>query len=105
MIIAEELANYNYKASPIWMLVRQQFSSGVRQRELTSIACILCSLIETLPLLTRSEKRSYPLLIRWFERYWSEIEPFLPLIQLCDANKEVINFERERKETIVRHSK
>jgi hypothetical protein len=82
--------------------VRQQFSSGVRQRELLSVANVLCTIIETLPLPTRSEKRSYPLLLRWFEVHWALIEPWLPLFSLRDEHGKIINFERERMETMTR---
>jgi hypothetical protein len=102
-IIATELSGFDYQHSPVWVSIRQQFSSGVRQKELVSIATVLCSLVETIPLLTRSEKRSYPLLVRWFEQNWAEIEPFFALIHLHDEEMEPINFERERHETIIRH--
>jgi hypothetical protein len=68
-----------------------------------SVAAVLCSLVETLPVLTRSEKRSYPLLVRWFEQNWGEIEPFFALIHLRDERMDVVDFERERHETILRH--
>jgi hypothetical protein len=54
------------------------------------------------PLPMRSEKRSFPLMIRWFEQQWSHIEAFLPLVQLLDVNLEEINFARERAETMCR---
>jgi hypothetical protein len=63
---------------------------------MNSIALVLCSLIEKLTVPTRSEKRSFPLLIRWFELNWARIEPFLPLVQLRDANFEAINFTRQK---------
>jgi hypothetical protein len=102
-LIACELGTYNYETSPFWHVLRNQFSSGVRQRELSSVATVLCSLIETFPLPTRSEKRSFPLLIRWFEQNWTEIAPFLPLINLCTESFEVINFARERLEIQPHH--
>jgi hypothetical protein len=102
-IIANELTNFNYVASSAWRALRSQFSSGIRQHELTSIALLLCSMNESLPLLSRSERRSFPLLIRWFETNWSGVEPFLPAFSLRDENGEVINFERERKETMIRN--
>jgi hypothetical protein len=67
---------------------------------MNSIALVLCSLIENLPLPTRSEKRSFPLLIHWFELNWAQIEPFLPYVQLRDANLEEINLARQRAESV-----
>jgi hypothetical protein len=76
-----------------------QFSSGIRQGELTSVACILCSLNESLSIITRSHRRSFPLLILWFEENWTMIEHVLPLVALCDESEVPINFLRERQET------
>jgi hypothetical protein len=94
------LVHYNYADSPTWVLIRQQFSSGVRQRELVSVDHVLCSLAPTLPLLTRSERRSYPLLLRWFEQNWSQIAPYFSGIHLRDSDGEIIIFERERETTL-----
>jgi hypothetical protein len=68
-----------------------------------NIAFALCNLIKILPLPTRSERRSFPLLIRWFELNRSHIEPSLPLVQLRDANFEEINFARQKEESIPQH--
>jgi hypothetical protein len=67
---------------------------------MNSIVLVLCSLIDTLPLPTRSEKRSFPLLIRWFELNWAQIEPFLLLVQLRDATLEEINFPRQKADWV-----
>jgi hypothetical protein len=95
-MIAQKLATYNYQASPIWIYLRQQFISGIRHRELVSVVTVLCGLFDSLPQLTRSEKRSYPLLVRWFDGNWSAIAPLLPFIHLRDFDDAPIDFERER---------
>jgi hypothetical protein len=101
-VIYRELATYDYQSSQVWVDLRRQFSSGVRQRELRSVADVLSTVI-CVPDLTRSERRSFPLLVRWFERHWPQIGPALQLIALCDADGEPINFAREKRETMVRH--
>jgi hypothetical protein len=102
LIIATGLADFDYESSPIWQMIRRQFSSGVRHRELLSVASVLCSLVEPLPLPSRTERRSFPLLIRWFRDNWAAIRPVFPLIHLCDDSRSVINFQRERRETMER---
>lgn len=78
----------------------QQFSSGVRLQELTSVALILSSIIPLLPSPDRNEKRSYKALLGWFNRFWDLILPVLPMIQLRDENYQVINGRREILEMI-----
>lgn len=73
----------------------QQFSSGVRLQELTSIAYILTSIIPLLNSPNRNEKRSYTALLTWFYNNWNMINPILPMIQLRDENNQIINYRRE----------
>jgi hypothetical protein len=75
-----------------------RFSSGVRHRELLSIAMILCNFIDSLEMPGRNEKRSFPLLIRWFSDNWSQIGPLLSAIDLRDERDSLINFDREYQE-------
>jgi hypothetical protein len=99
-IIAKQLDNYDWQSSPVWNKLRRQFSSGVRQPELQSIAHILCGLTGALSPPSRSEKRSFPLMIRWFDVNWATIGPWMTLIDLRDEHANVINFKRERAETM-----
>jgi hypothetical protein len=55
----------------------RRFSSGIRHRELMSLALIFGTVCDVPPL-TRDNKRSFPLLMKWF-----------------DENNQVINAERE----------
>jgi hypothetical protein len=95
-IIAKQLDDYNWQSSPIWIKLRRQFSSGVRQPELRSIANILSGFIEALQPPSRSEKRSFPLMIRWFDVNWATIGPWIPLVHLRDSQMDIVNFTRER---------
>jgi hypothetical protein len=101
-IIASQLSGFDYQRSPVWQRLQLQFSSGVRHRELETVALILCSLNNQLPVPTRSERRSFALMIRWFETYWAKLEPILPLVALRDEFDEVINLKREQQETMVK---
>lgn len=76
-------------------IIKQQFSSGVRLQELTSIAIVLTSIIPPLHSPNRDERRSYTALLTWFYNNWDMISPILPMIQLRDENNQVINSQRE----------
>jgi hypothetical protein len=92
--IAVILKTFNFETSDAWRALTQQFSTGVRHKELCSVALILshCFGIQSIP---RDARRSYPVLIKWFQDNWNEIRPVLPLIALRDDDNRVINFERE----------
>ena len=89
-IISEEIGDFDYRKCPVWLDLLKHFSPGVTRNELHSIAIVLVSLLD-LPLLTRSENRSFPLMIRWFAKNWSKIEPVLPSIHLLDNSMNTIN--------------
>jgi hypothetical protein len=65
--------------------------------ELKSIAAIL-SAITGFPGPKRDAKRSYILTIKWFKDNWKWVMPWLPLIQLKDADEMVIDGKREMKD-------
>ena len=93
-VIKNELGNYDYTKSFVLPIIRAQFSKGITHKELNSIAEILKQIVQ-LPPLTRHEKRSYPLLIRWFEKNWNTIRPIIPYITLLDSNFIPINHATE----------
>jgi hypothetical protein len=92
--IAQILKTFNYQTSDAWTILTHHFSSGIRHRELRSIAFIL-SKIFNIPPITRDAHRSYPVLIKWFQENWTAIEPVLPLISLRDEYDQQINSDRE----------
>jgi hypothetical protein len=77
--------------------LQAKFSSGLCLRELRSIAIILSGLTGVLEP-NRDVKRSYLLLIKWFKERWSQILPWLPLIQLRDGEDRPIDGRREISE-------
>jgi hypothetical protein len=74
--------------------LQAKFSSGVTIRELQSVAeiCAFCAGI--LPP-GREQKRSFEALVKWFIAAWSQIHPWLNLIDLRDEDGLVINGTRE----------
>jgi hypothetical protein len=70
------------------------FSTGVRLGELKSVALILASLADvSAP--GRDTNRQYSLLMQWYDRHWARIAPFLPMVQLRDADDRPIDAHRE----------
>lgn len=85
----------SYENSNEYRVLIQNFSSGVTLRELCSIAIILSTYVPGVKMPNRDEKRNYPLLIEWYCNNWELVCPMLPYINILDANKEIINGERE----------
>jgi hypothetical protein len=97
--IADVLDMFNWKNSRAWVFIANQFGTGVRHKELCSIARVLIKCFQ-LPGISRNEYRSCPVLIKWFEKNWESIEPILPLIQLLDVEQRPIDSVRQTKEEI-----
>jgi hypothetical protein len=67
-------------------------------RELCSVAVVAATLAK-IPLPKRDSKRTRAALVRWFSSNWSQVIPFLVLIELRDAKGVVVNGNREIIET------
>jgi hypothetical protein len=89
------LNKFDFRQSTAWPILTHHFSSGVRHRELISIAQLISHHF-VMPRISRDAKRSYPVLIKWFQDNWVEVEPIMPLIALRDETEEIINHRRER---------
>jgi hypothetical protein len=66
----------------------------VRLGELKSVATVLAMLARAAPP-TRGMNRHHGQLMRWFREHWSEIAPFIPLVQLRDEKGRPIDGQRE----------
>jgi hypothetical protein len=71
-----------------------RFGSGVSVRELQSMAMVI-AYFANIPQPSRSEKRNGAQLAKWFQRSWSDIVPWLPLVQLRDVEDRPIDAQRE----------
>jgi hypothetical protein len=87
------LRSFNFEKSVAWDALTHHFSSGVRHRELCSVALVLshCFGFTTI---SRDARRSYPVLIKWFHDNWAIIEPVLPFVALRDATDRIIDHHR-----------
>lgn len=86
---------FSYEKSDEYRILVQTFSSGATLKEYVSIATILSTLLPQVKEPSRTEKRSFVLLMKWFKENWELIFPVLPFIQLRDENKKVIDGQRE----------
>jgi hypothetical protein len=75
-------------------ILQGKFSSGVTVHELQSIAVILAH-FAGIQAPSRREKRNCGYLVEWYRRYWQEILPWLPIIELRDRSGRVIDGRRE----------
>ena len=92
--IERVLSGFDYKNCKAWKCLREQFSTGIRHRELLSIASILTQLYG-LPELNRDARRSFVVLIKWFDDRWPQIDTYLKHMCLLDENMMKIDHERE----------
>lgn len=94
LIVERQVDGFDPENTIAWKTIQLKFSTGIRHPELLSIAYIL-EKIGHLPKITRTCRRSYVVLIKWFNENWTEIEPLLNRIQLLDENEMVISGSRQ----------
>jgi hypothetical protein len=82
-------------------ILQARFSSGLRLRELRSLALVFASIAEIAPP-DRDTKRGYVPLIKYFRANWAVLSPFLPFVQLRDENDFPIDGRREGLERSMR---
>jgi hypothetical protein len=97
--IAVILRSFNYKDSGAWQSIIEKFSTGIRHRELCSVA-ILISQFFGVSKIPRDARRSFPVLVKWFEDHWETIEPIWSCVSLLDKSRVVIDQARELRETM-----
>jgi hypothetical protein len=91
--IQEALGGFDWRNSCVLQVLHQMFSSGVTHAELISIAELLCQF--TSVSLHRCERRSTPLLIKWYHDNWATIFPHLSVMNLRDEHSCPITGYRE----------
>jgi hypothetical protein len=92
--VAALLRHFDFENCEAWRALTHQFSSGVRHKELSSVALVISHCFHV-PAITRDARRSYPVLIKWFNDHWGKIQPIMPLIALHDEDDEIIDHKRE----------
>jgi hypothetical protein len=77
--------------------LQARFSSGVRLRELGSIATVIAA-IAGLPRPNRPTRTHYLLLLQWLRTNWAVVQVWLPFITLLDDRGVPIDQNRESVE-------
>lgn len=95
--VADRLKDFNYENSEIWKILKKKFSSGVTHSELKSVAQV-CSYILEIKI-DRDAGRDNRVLIKWFDENWDKISKIIDKVHLRDDQEQLINQEREIRET------
>jgi hypothetical protein len=96
--ISEILRTFDFESCEAWQAITHRFSTGIRHRELCSIALVIVRYFGVTKI-SRDARRSFPVLIKWFQDNWSEINPLIATMNLLDENEEVIDYDRELRES------
>lgn len=89
--IKKELGDFDPFKSKSYAYIYKTYGRSIRFNELLGIINSLqlffkYKKMKILPLLTRNEKRSFPLLIKYVEKNSELIIPYLQYISLCDSS-------------------
>jgi hypothetical protein len=95
--IAKILREFDWEQCEAWAALIRTYSSGIRHKELCSIAWVLVNDF-ALPDISRDARRSFPVLIKWYQDNWADISSHLSKIQLLDSDCRAINGHRELKD-------
>jgi hypothetical protein len=96
-VIHNELNGFDFQSCPAWRAVTDYFGTNIRLRELKGIVFTLLFHLQhqshtILPALSRNEKRSLGLLVRYINTHYPVLVPLFPFVKLCDENHDAIPF-------------
>lgn len=90
-MIKEEIGDFNAFESMAYKEVTKHFGKSIRLSEIIGILnsiqiYLLLKKNTSLPQISRNEKRSFPLLMKYIERNNEEIFPYFQYISLCNSS-------------------
>lgn len=90
-MIKEEIGDFNAFESMAYKEVTKHFGKSIRLSEIIGIlnsiqTYLLLKKNKSLPPITRNEKRSFPLLMKYIERNYEGIFPYFQYISLCNSS-------------------
>lgn len=96
--IKDELGDFNMFETESYKTIIKQFGKSIRYNELLGIINSINIYIQLkknccLPKVTRNEKRSFPLLIKYIENNRELIIPYLQYIYLCNSSFQKISLD------------
>lgn len=94
-VIRDEIGDFNINESIAYKTIIKYFGRSVRLSEVLGILNSIQIYLQiktktTLPLISRNEKRSFQLLMKYIERNSELIFPFFQYISLCDSSFQII---------------
>lgn len=89
-VVREQIGDFDVVQSSAYKKVTQKFGRSIRLTEILGILNSIQNYMQikhnsTLPQISRNEKRSFPLLIKYIESNKDLIFPYLDYISLCDS--------------------
>lgn len=99
-VIKEKLGDFNLFKSDAYQKITKQFDRSIRFSELLGIINSIEIYLKVkfnicIPKITRNEKRSFPLLIKYVENNSEYIYPYLQYISLCNSSFQKIPLDIE----------
>ena len=85
-------------------MILRRFGTSVTHAELCSIALVISSVDNRISPPDRNERRSFPLLLKWFDDRLGEILSLLNSVSLLDEDGIPITLEREVENQQRKHS-
>lgn len=97
-VIREELGDFNVYKSPVYQAIIHKYGRSIRFSELLGIVNTIQIYLKykhniVLPQISRNEKRSFPLLIKYIDRNSEIIMPWIDRMTLCDSNLQKISLD------------
>lgn len=98
LAVKKELGDFDAFRSTTYEYIIKMYGRSVRFTELLGIISSIQFYLQykeniALPSLSRNEKRSYPLLIKYIERNSENILPYFQYISLCDSSFKKIKLD------------
>jgi hypothetical protein len=88
------LNGFDAETCQAWSALRNLFGSGVRHKEWLSFAIIIAHHL-AIPMPSRATRRSFPVLLMWFQENWAAIEPHISMFRFLDDEEKSIDNDRE----------
>jgi hypothetical protein len=85
--IKKDLGDFDAVKSSTFQQLQQQFGANLRHTDLRSIALVLIKTMG-IPTISRNERRSFPILVKWFDRHWTLVSSVIGQIELHNDDSE-----------------
>jgi hypothetical protein len=91
------LNGFDHENCRAWSALRKLFGSGVRHKEWSSFAMVIAHHLN-IPMPSRATRRSFPVLLLWFEENWEVVKPHISMFRFLDEDENPIDNDREARD-------